>query len=43
MENLNFKLDRTSLQALSFEEADKQINSSKNLSMEEKFNISIIS
>lgn len=38
MEDLNYKLDRTVFQALSFEEADKQINNSKTMSLEEKIN-----
>ena len=36
MENLNYRLDRTSFQALSFEEADKQMTDSTGLSMEER-------
>lgn len=36
MENLNFKLDRSSFQVLSFKEADKQINDTKSLSIEER-------
>ncbi len=36
MENLNYRLDRTTFQGMTFEEADKQINDSKNLSFEER-------
>ena len=36
MENLNCRLDRKAFQALTFEEADKQINDSTNLPEEER-------
>jgi hypothetical protein len=36
MENIHYKLDKTSFQALSFEEADKQMNTSQNFSTKEK-------
>ncbi len=38
MENLNYRLDRTAFQALTYEDADKQINDSTNLSQEERIN-----
>lgn len=38
MENFNYRLDRTAFKALSYKEADKQINDSRGLSQEERFN-----
>ncbi len=38
MENLNYRLDRTAFTALTYQEADKQINNSSNLSQEERIN-----
>ena len=38
MDKLNYRLDRTAFQALTFEEADKQINYSKDLKEEERIN-----
>lgn len=38
MGDLNYKLDRTAFNALSYEDADMQINNSVNLSQEERIN-----
>jgi hypothetical protein len=38
MEDLNYKLDRTAFQALSYEEAEKQITSSINFSIDDRIN-----
>lgn len=36
MENIDYKLDRSSFQILSYEEAERAINSSEGLSWEER-------
>lgn len=38
MEQFNYRLDKTAFQALSFDEADKDINNSAGLSYEERMN-----
>lgn len=38
MENLNYRLDRTAFQAMTFKEADNRINHSECLSQDERIN-----
>ena len=36
MENTNYRLDKTAFKAMSFEEADKEMNHTENLSYQER-------
>ena len=38
MKDLNYRLDRTAFEALSFKQANKQVNDSKSLAWEERIN-----